>query len=479
MMKPILSILLTTLSISAFAQRFDPSETMSPLVRAIIQKQISTHSNGLTGGLNKTTTDKQRLIGYSSRNMQNGVIDDTSSLTYSGFRGSSFANCNENASGDRGAYSKPDIVNTVATFGTNLMLCTYDGKDSLSTEYDSLGHRLNVYTRNNVGDPIVLDYYDTLNNNPPRHLTTYSNFDNQHRRLYDSSWQYMKTVSVYGQGVDSFMYYVWDNTSGQWKTAYKTVAVYNNAGLPTNYYSYNGNASNGWNQSGRVTCTYNSNGFLTSAISESLNNSTQVWQYTIKQVYDYTGNHPLYSKYEFYNSYSQAGGWQGYTKNDCVGNSVGNWDTVYTSSWDTVSHNFGQPNKRVDYTYNSFNLVTQMDTRSYNQASGQFSPTKTERFYYEAYTVPDAVTTIHTISPEITAYPNPVSGKLHVDGNIGSKNVSVQMISITGARLFNATGNWQSMNKDIDMSSFASGVYYLVIANENGDKIAAKQIVKN
>ncbi|PZF74518.1 T9SS type A sorting domain-containing protein [Taibaiella soli] len=468
-----LSILLCAMSATAFAQQQNNSSPyskmvshLSPQLQQILAKQMEAPH-----GLNKTTTDKQRLVGYSINDFRNGYKDSTY-LAYSGYRGSSFANCQENWRGWDGTYSKPDQVleirNGILISDTRN---TYDNNDSLAG-FSLSGYLHNHwdYTRDNAGNIIVTDFYDTVGTQV-NHSSEYFTYDNQNRITLDSSFQGSKTNYGYGQNVDSLIGYTWNNGSSSWIAQTKKINIYSGAGLLTLHYQFStAPGSNVLDSYSRTNYTYNSNGFVILENTQLYDATSGTWGNDQNEALGYNGNNPLLTYVELDHSYKFIG----------TLNSAGNYDTIYNFQWNNSSGGWDQNNK-VRFIYNSFDYITAADLYEIDTATGAISTTVTGRqnYYYQTYNVPDAVTTVNAVFTEITTYPNPVSGKLHVDGNIGSKNVSMQIISITGARLFNTSGNWQSMNKDIDMSSFANGVYYLLITDNNGNKIAAKQIVKN
>lgn len=475
-----LSILFCAMSATAFAQQQNNhalyakmTQRMRPQSRLLLDKQMA-----VAHGQNKTTGNKQRLVGYSTYDMQGSI--DSNYFGYSGLRGTSYANCYENIQGGGGTFSKPD---TIFTFSSGALSAdvrfTYDGHDSVLSEYNAMLHYRAVYTLDNAGNTIISDYYDSSAGQT--HTTLYSFFDNQNRRILDSMEQMGKIVYGYGQGIDSSINYSWDVNSATWSLSNKNVNIYNNAGMLSSFYQYQYDPSTStWFPGYRTNYTFNSNGFVTSALWDVYDQGSSSWSSDYRETYDYTGNHPLFTSYEAEYYDPNAAGWLGDTKFTCQQNAAGNWDTVYLFQWNSSSNNWDAA-QRVDFAYNSFDYVTKLGYHDYDVNTGGFDPNPSGReyYYYKTYYVPDAVTTVQSMSPEITAYPNPVSGKLHIDGNIGSRNVTLQMISITGVRLVSTSGNWQSIGKDIDMSAYPGGVYYLLIADEQGNKIAAKQIVKN
>lgn len=471
----VLAILLCTISVAASAQQNNAlysqmTRQMSPQSLDILRKQMAAHN------AYKTTIDKYRLVGHSFHDLQRQEID-TTYFGYSGSRGSSYINCWENINGFDGAFSKPDTIWRFANARVQAdARFAYDSKDSVVSAADQIQQYRYLYTLDNAGNTIIGDYYDTFGGTQIYHRTVYSYFDYQNRVVYDSTPYQSKSVYFYGPGIDSAISYSWNSSLVRWDAIYKFIYVYNNIGLLSKCYRLSDLfGTHIWDSSARNSYTYNGNGFLTTVVRETYNQTIDVWENYDKEAYEYAGNDPLFRSYAYYEYDS---GWTGIVKYKCIANATCNWDTLYIlqksgtpGGWD--------PYGRIGFTYNNFNQVTRLDFHPYNTSTGQYesAPTTQEYFYYKSY-VPAAVMNIQA-SSAVIVYPNPVSGTLHIDGNIGSKNVSMQLIGINGALSFNVSGNWNTMNKDIDMSPFASGVYYLLITDHEGNKIAAKQIVKN
>ncbi|PZF74522.1 T9SS type A sorting domain-containing protein [Taibaiella soli] len=469
-MRPILSILLSALSLSVFAQRADLLQAMPPRLKTAFAKQMAPRD------VYKTTGATQRLIGYSY--YTGNTQTDTMHAKFSGGRGDAFSNCSDNLMASWGGFAQPDSI-WVDDLNLRIVdqVYLYDAQNHATVYTDYRSQSRQEMTYDNSGNNTITKFYDTVGSGNGTLIYKHSQYcfyDNQNRKTYDSIPNQQKSIYIYGSnGYDSIIYYNWHVAAAIWSKIEMEASVYNSLGQKIFYSLGNyDTAAHAWRLYIRDSFIYNSNGFVAEEIDQT--NYTGTWT-TRKFVTGYSGNNPLPILETEYVGDSLVPDIQDFYSL----NSAGNWQSRVSQHWNPTTSSWSNDDS-LDIVYNTSEFISMTNDFYYDSTGNRFntSPSVTQHYYYEDYT-PTAVTTIHTTSSEIIAYPNPVSGKLHVDGNIGSKNVSVQMISITGARLFNASGNWQSMNKDIDMSSFANGVYYLLITDNNGNKIAAKQIVKN
>jgi len=335
--------------------------------------------------------------------------------------------------------------------------------------------------RDNAGNPIVVTYYDTVgsgNGTLIPQSARYYTYDAQNRLIRDSIYHYSKSVWAYVNNVATVTGFSWSGAANDWVLSGKSVYSYNASNKLDSMVFYSWNQSLGsYRYNAKVIYEYNGLGFLSTERDFSFGWNDQ-WYTIVIDSFGYVGNNPVYNYHASFEPNSTTGILEGTWKYIYHLNSAGAWDTTYEYLWNHNTLDWMVIYK-TPILYNNYGLVSQR-LPYHVTPLGQFelTPSDTINYYYEEYT-PTAVTILKAPSVEITAYPNPVSGKLHIDGNIGSKNVSMQLISFNGQRLFNASGNWQSMNKDINMSALASGVYYLLITDHEGNKIAAKQIVKN
>ncbi|PZF74523.1 T9SS type A sorting domain-containing protein [Taibaiella soli] len=474
-MKTILSILLGVTSLSALAQHNNPFDAMPAHLKAIFEKQMSKQV------VYKTTGSAQRLVGYSKYSFPGNTMTDTMHASFSGGRGDAFRDFIDNLYASGGSNnSQPDAVwETIlpSNFKTIDREYLYDNQNHAVKTIDHKNQYNLVQTYDNAGDAILTKWYDTA---MTYRFSEYTTYDNQHRKVYDSVWHSGIQRYVYGaNGADSGIILTWNNTAGAFRPFLMDVELTNTSGQLAFHYQYLGDTiTNSWQvPTSRDSLVCNSYGFITKSFSQNYYNGQ--WNNTGVNVSDYSGSSsiPNYLGYFSIQNNVLVGQYQTFF----TLNGVGNWTGEVRQNWNTATNSWWTSDS-ININYNTNDLVALVNTFRYDTSTHQYqaAPSAVETYYYEEYDPQEtAVTTIQTTSPGITAYPNPVSGKLHVDGNIGSKNVSMQIIGITGVRLFNASGNWQSMNKDIDMSSFANGVYYLLITDNNGNKIAAKQIVKN
>lgn len=115
----------------------------------------------------------------------------------------------------------------------------------------------------------------------------------------------------------------------------------------------------------------------------------------------------------------------------------------------------------------SGNILTNLDAGTYNIKLSN------EKGYFTKF---DNVTVIsvneinNNSVANFTAYPNPAKDQLNVNFNIeGSQNVTVKLVSVNGqvalAETFNANGN---VNRTIDVSNYAQGIYFVQVVTANG-----------
>lgn len=75
----------------------------------------------------------------------------------------------------------------------------------------------------------------------------------------------------------------------------------------------------------------------------------------------------------------------------------------------------------------------------------------------------------------VAVYPNPTSGVLNVV-NFGEGSITYQLISSTGQLCMN--GMFTGQNNALDMVSLYSGMYILMVRNEEGELVATERIIK-
>jgi len=85
----------------------------------------------------------------------------------------------------------------------------------------------------------------------------------------------------------------------------------------------------------------------------------------------------------------------------------------------------------------------------------------------------------YSMIKQLSVYPNPAKDQIHISFNIASGNdATLEMLDITGQSIYNniLSGN-TTYSKDIDLSSFAKGVYFLRIVT-SGDIINKKIVIE-
>ena len=68
---------------------------------------------------------------------------------------------------------------------------------------------------------------------------------------------------------------------------------------------------------------------------------------------------------------------------------------------------------------------------------------------------------------DISVYPNPTNGIIHLETNSSMDNFNLVLFNMNGNILYQqkVSGNKNSYQKEIDLSGFAKGVYFLQLSN--------------
>lgn len=85
-----------------------------------------------------------------------------------------------------------------------------------------------------------------------------------------------------------------------------------------------------------------------------------------------------------------------------------------------------------------------------------------------------------TASTNWAVYPNPTNSNIHIEllqyaTQLAGTELHYEIYNASGQRLYQALG---AVNKTIDMSNFANGLYLLVVLNENGQPLLSRKIVR-
>jgi hypothetical protein len=93
-------------------------------------------------------------------------------------------------------------------------------------------------------------------------------------------------------------------------------------------------------------------------------------------------------------------------------------------------------------------------------------------YYYSSDTVFTTQPRSNTPSatPELTAFPNPTSGYLHVVAPSSRANARIEVFSLHGHRVREATGS------GLDLSTLPSGIYLLRVSE--GEQVYRRRIMK-
>ncbi|MCX6258238.1 MAG: T9SS type A sorting domain-containing protein [Bacteroidia bacterium] len=79
---------------------------------------------------------------------------------------------------------------------------------------------------------------------------------------------------------------------------------------------------------------------------------------------------------------------------------------------------------------------------------------------------------------QINVYPDPASDKVFLDYNMNKSNtLQFKLCNLTGAVL--SEGLIDNSSKQIDISTYPDGMYFLVISDNNGNVITTRKVIKN
>jgi hypothetical protein len=82
-------------------------------------------------------------------------------------------------------------------------------------------------------------------------------------------------------------------------------------------------------------------------------------------------------------------------------------------------------------------------------------------------------------SYNLSLYPNPTAGNVHMSLQIAAEKVEIQVLDMTGRVVYiaNESVSLQKLEKDINLESVNRGVYTVLIS-ANGNKISKKLVVQ-
>lgn len=309
---------------------------------------------------------------------------------------------------------------------------------------------------------------------------------------------------------------MWNEETNSWNKTSRETTTYNESGEYKTIYHYRW-INNEWRNSSWFEYIYDENELLLSIDEKAWINNQ--WHNYIKTSYTYDSNGFLIKTFmerwdPDQNEYIDY--WRYFYTND----SHGVVQEYYSELWFDAFFYYWEPQQRVKYTYTNNQVATQtfeewsendwinsrkdfreynntrltshlikhwkqgissyvnfeLETRTYN-GDGTFNQTLTERweeganhwvnFYLKTFY--HAPLRIHdSLLNHIRIYPNPTNDYIYF-----SLPITVQLIDVTGKIV-----DKKSNTTLLDLTHHASGVYFLVLEDENNGNIQRKRIIK-
>ena len=476
-----LSVAILALGASANAQNqktlLQPKSSAQATHMRIMNMLLNRANNNVA---EKTTTLKQRVIAQSNWDQSGPALTDSAAFGYnSNYRGSSF---NYNVMGY--FYSYPSLNNLALEYLAS-------DPDRLDVKADSISS----FADNGSG--IALSEKQNFIYNTANKIADYRDND------YTSTPTYIdRYIHTYdGQGRLSVRLNLSDAGSGM-DTSAREFFKYNAQGKLTldSLEQYDG--VNIWTPAAKIAYTYDAS-FNPTNISLLVDPGTgtmipyitydntfytnNTLKTSVFSIFQGTGVEPAYL-----DSFGYASGitnYFNYVKESEYDANSSSWvpsylqtrhinshsvpDTVYANQWDGTQ--WVPFNKNV-LTYNSFN--NPVTAKTYN--SGSTTPDFITTYYYQQYNDPTSVPNTPAVAQDIKAYPNPTTGNLNIKWSnaiIGAP-VTVSIVGMNGQMVYSESLRWNQAVEQLSIGHLQTGIYAMVITDQNGQQVFHQNIVK-
>ncbi|KQC33519.1 hypothetical protein AAU57_09470 [Nonlabens sp. YIK11] len=291
-----------------------------------------------------------------------------------------------------------------------------------------------IYTYNSKGDLVEIRSEEFVNG-------SYQN-------------EFRLTASYSNNRLTSFIEYVWDGS--QWVAEDRAFINYNTNGSISNLVGET--LVNGvWQTDYRDTLTYNNSNQLVRKIFENWNGSSYDLDEEFDYTYDNNGNLTIeVTDFDFTESGPSNRETYIYDTNVLMSNIANPFRDKTGTEY--LFEDFPYVNKILEQRYQDYDS----STMSYEDVSSK--------------TVYDYNSTLGVESPEalastINVYPNPTTGLLNIEST-NFEIARVDVYSVLGSKVLS------SNNQNVDLSNVTAGVYFVQIANKEG-QLSNHKIVKN
>ncbi|MEI8280268.1 MAG: T9SS type A sorting domain-containing protein [Bacteroidota bacterium] len=444
--------------------------------KAIIQKQLSPID------LHKTTSIQYRMVAWSYHLVDTVVIIDSGRYYYSGNR-VSLNNSNLYTLNDVFTPNYYGLQQQTYPIEKQYIQCdsSYEwGRDNnwvyKQFEYRTYQYDANdrptdlqrnytdedwmTYNANGTYDSVTtLDTFGSGNGTFLQKNRTYSIYDAQNKRIEDS------VALIYGAN------------PGIWVRYDYTYDASNNMTQRV-ISQWNSNNST-WGQINRWTYSYTPNNYLQSVLLELY--GTQWINYQMDS-FTYVGStNNLYTfdaRYQWDDNLTMWRPRMGTNAHGYHINTQGLWDTLYyyqpdttTNSWDLLEKDF--------VIYDTNHLLIKTQAIAFTAGAYATAPYDSMRYYYES--IGSNPTVINEPkSYHICTYPNPVTHSLSIywqDAPI-DKTIKISIVNSIGQTIRSESGPWQRSIKQVDLSLYPSGLYWLNIQDEQGKTLYSQKLSK-
>lgn len=275
-----------------------------------------------------------------------------------------------------------------------------------------------------------------------------------------NQWQKMADLPAEGRGgsaafvIDSFAYIIGGKTQNQ--QAISEVWAYN---MNTDIWTKKADLpQKRWRS---AATTYQSKGYLIFGLDDSLNYSTEVYEYE-----------PLNDQWTVFSAFPDGG--RNYVKAHTINNSL-----ITIAGQDSASV-FLNDCWKLDFTSKNWKEITPLPSAgrrggmSFNDGFSIYYTTglgDSGRRYVESWKFenPTALNEFSSAS-NLDIYPNPANDVLYIDFALGS--INFELINIKGERV--KVGSLTS-NSKIDLSDYQPGLYFLKLSNK--EQQSTKRII--
>lgn len=416
------------------------------------------HKQSVDNASLKTTGLKKRFIGFGY--VDNGVLKDSNRYYY-------FSNKRGSVHDDLTTYLEQyyptsiDPINNIKCDSAerwSLQGGQLDQSEVRTFAYNSSNEVVQYTDQYNIAFPqyLYLISYNATGNiskvatntkNGSTIINTHNMFvyyDAQNRRSYDSSYDVINAVPVNkrafvydaNSNMVAFLSYVWKN--------------------------------NAWVLTYRVTHTYDGSNRLVTTI-RALADVSNVLVNNTKDTFGYTGNSALYTYYKMYDWDVATNDWR-YA--DKVTRTLNSQNLVASY---ILYANETNPLERIDAHYGTDDLLQYTESFKYTNGSFEATPYDKQTFYYEEY-APENINDIAAKAQALIIYPNPAIETVTV--MMPQSEHAVLTVTDAAGKMMNVSQYAGGKEAVLDISHYASGLYHIRLADNNGMLIGQAQFQK-